>query len=68
MERMIANEASAAGKTPDDMRALYAEGTSLRKWVTARDVAQMAVFLASDAARMISGQAVAIDGNTERMT
>lgn len=37
----------------------------MQSFVTAADVANMAVFLASDAARLVSGQAIAVDGNTE---
>ena len=35
--------------------------------VSSEDIADMAVFLASDAARQITGQAMAVDGHTERM-
>jgi NAD(P)-dependent dehydrogenase (short-subunit alcohol dehydrogenase family) len=37
----------------------------MRRFVTAQDIAAMAVFLASDAARLVSGQVIAVDGNTE---
>lgn len=65
MERMLANQSMASGKPPDAIRAGYAEGTSLRTWVTADDVADTVLWLASDAASKISGQAIAIDGHTE---
>lgn len=68
MERVVAREAAARGVAPDAVRATYADGTSLRTWVSAEDVAETAWFLASPAARRISGQALAVDGNTERMT
>ncbi|WP_343069907.1 SDR family oxidoreductase [Jannaschia sp. Os4] len=68
MERVVAMEAAARGADPEAIRALYAEGTSMRRWVTAEDIAATAAFLASDAARTISGQALAVDGNTERVT
>ena len=68
MERVVAMEAEARGVDPAEVRALYAEGTSLRSWVTADDLADMALFLASDAASKVSGQAIAVDGHTERMT
>ena len=35
------------------------------KKVTAEDVAAMAAFLGSDAARLVSGQVIAVDGHTE---
>jgi enoyl-[acyl-carrier-protein] reductase (NADH) len=37
----------------------------MRSFVEARDIADMAVFLGSDQARMVSGQVIAVDGHTE---
>ncbi|QYX57874.1 SDR family oxidoreductase [Roseovarius sp. SCSIO 43702] len=68
MERVLEGEARAGGKTVDEVRRFYAEGTSLRAWVTEDELADTVLFLASDAARKISGQIIAIDGHTERMT
>lgn len=68
MDRVVAAEAKARNMTEDDVRALYAEGTSMRSWVTAEEIADTALYLASTAGRHVSGQAIAIDGNTERMT
>ena len=65
MEGVLAREAAAKGMTRDAVYAGYAAGTSMRSFVTAQDVANMAVFLASDAARMVSGQVIAVDGHTE---
>jgi len=65
MAGVVAREAAAKGTTPEAIRAGYAAGTSLRTWVEAEDVAAMAVFLGSDAARRISGQVIAVDGHTE---
>lgn len=65
MERMLVNQARASGKAPDAIRAEYAAGTSLRTWVTADDVADMVLWLASPGASKITGQALAIDGHTE---
>lgn len=64
MEGVLAREAAAKGRTRDEIYAGYASGTSMGRFVTARDVAAMAVFLASDAARLVSGQAIAVDGHT----
>ena len=65
MDGVIAREAAAKGVAPQVIRDGYAAGTSLRTFVTAQDVAAMAVFLASDAAARISGQIIAVDGHTE---
>ena len=55
------------GRSVDAVRAQYAEGVSLRQWVTEDDLAETVAFLVSPAAGKISGQIIAIDGNTERM-
>jgi NAD(P)-dependent dehydrogenase (short-subunit alcohol dehydrogenase family) len=65
MEGVLSREAEAKGMTRDEVYEGYASGTSLRSFVEARDIADMAVFLASDAARMVSGQVIAVDGHTE---
>ncbi|MEP2890138.1 SDR family oxidoreductase [Tateyamaria sp.] len=65
MEGVLAREAAAKGMTRDQVYDGYAAGTSMRSFVEARDIADMAVFLASDAARMVSGQVIAVDGHTE---
>ncbi|WP_146344363.1 SDR family oxidoreductase [Falsiphaeobacter marinintestinus] len=65
MEGVLAREAAAKGMTRDEVYSGYASGTSMRSFVEAQDIAAMAVFLASDAARMVSGQVIAVDGHTE---
>ncbi|MGR3760212.1 SDR family oxidoreductase [Roseobacteraceae bacterium NS-SX3] len=65
MEGVLAREAAVKGMTRDAVYQGYAAGTSMRSWVTAEDIANMAVFLASDAARLVSGQVIAVDGHTE---
>lgn len=68
MDRVVAMEAEASGKSHDEVRALYVKGVSLRSWVTAEDVADTVAWLASPQAKRISGQIVAIDGHTETLT
>jgi NAD(P)-dependent dehydrogenase (short-subunit alcohol dehydrogenase family) len=65
MEGVLEREASAKGMTRDQVYEGYAAGTSMRAFVTAKDIADMAVFLGSDGARMVSGQVIAVDGHTE---
>jgi NAD(P)-dependent dehydrogenase (short-subunit alcohol dehydrogenase family) len=67
MERVLEMEARARRTTTDAVRQIYLQGTSLRSWITADDVAAMALFLASPAGAKISGQALAIDGHTETL-
>ena len=64
IDRVIEAEAQAKGMTPDAVRQGYAAGTALKRLSDAEDVAAMAVFLASDGARMVSGQALSVDGMT----
>ncbi len=65
IERVLEREAAVKGTTRDAIYAGYASGTSMRTFVEARDVAAMIQFLASDAARYVSGQVIAVDGHTE---
>ncbi len=65
MEGVLEREAAAKGMTRDQVYEGYAAGTSLRTFVAAEDIANMAVFLGSDAARRVSGQVIAVDGHTE---
>lgn len=67
MERVVQMEAKASGLPEDEVRRIYAKGTSLRTWVSADDLADMALFLASPAASRITGQVMAVDGHTESM-
>ncbi len=64
MEGVLEREAAAKGMTRDAVYAGYAAGTSMRSFVTAQDISNMAVFLTSDGARMVSGQVIAVDGHT----
>ena len=64
IDRVFAAEAAEKGMTVETLRAGYAAGTALRRLTEAEDVAGMAFFLASPAARMVSGQAIAVDGFT----
>ena len=65
IDGVIEREAAAKGSTPAALRKAYADAYSMRSFVTAEDVANMAVFLASPEARMVSGQVIAVDGHTE---
>ena len=67
MERVVQMEAQASGLSEDEVRQIYVKGNSLRSWVTADDLADMALFLASPAASKISGQVMSVDGHTESM-
>ncbi len=64
MEAVMSREAGAKGLSRDDIYQGYASGSSMRTWVEGGDIAAMAVFLASDGARFVSGQVIAVDGHT----
>jgi NAD(P)-dependent dehydrogenase (short-subunit alcohol dehydrogenase family) len=57
--------ALAAGLGTGAMREEHLHRTSLRRMVTAEDVAALALYLCSPAARNVTGQAVSVDGNVE---
>lgn len=65
IEGVLQREAAAKGMTRDEVYQGYAAGTSMGCFVEASDIANMAVFLASDGARLVSGQVIAVDGHTE---
>ena len=65
MDRVIADRAGVEGVSVEEMRSIYLSKISMRRMVDADDVANLALFLASDLARNISGQAISVDGNVE---
>jgi len=65
MSAVIAARAASTGMSVDAVRQDYLHKISLRRMVTADDVAAMALFLASPAARNVTGQAISVDGNLE---
>jgi NAD(P)-dependent dehydrogenase (short-subunit alcohol dehydrogenase family) len=65
MDRVIAAESRTSGRSQAAIRADYTKGVSLNRFVRPQEIAALALFLASPAAAMISGQAIAVDGNTE---
>ncbi|MDX6496694.1 MAG: hypothetical protein QOE17_2680 [Gaiellales bacterium] len=65
MRGVIEREAAARRASPDDVQREYLQGQSIARFVQPGEIADLCLFLASDAARMISGQAIAVDGHTE---
>ena len=51
----------------EEVSALYHNQSSLGRLIEAEDIANMAAFVASDMARNVNGQALAVDGNTEKL-
>jgi len=62
VERVIEAKAKRAGISNDEMRKRFLETVSLQTMVSAQDVANTALFLATDAGKHISGQAISVCG------
>lgn len=67
IDRVIAARARTMGLTVEEETKLELAGVSLRQFVSAADIANMALFLASPFGAMISGQAISIDGDLQSL-
>ena len=65
MDRVIAAEAKNKGVSEQEIRDGYTRGCSMRTFIDAEDIADMAVFLASDNAAKVTGQILNVDGHLE---
>jgi len=68
IESVIKKDAVERGVSTDEIRDIYQRQSSMRLFVDAQDVANMALFLSSDLGAKISGQAMGIDGHTEGLS
>jgi NAD(P)-dependent dehydrogenase (short-subunit alcohol dehydrogenase family) len=68
IDRVISAKAKALGMTFDEYRQQLLSKVSLRRTVSPLDIANMALFLATDAGRNISGQALSVCGNVESLS
>jgi NAD(P)-dependent dehydrogenase (short-subunit alcohol dehydrogenase family) len=64
---VIAAKAETLGVPVHELAQSYESQASLGRMVSARDVANMALFAASDAAASVSGQALVVDGHTQAL-
>jgi NAD(P)-dependent dehydrogenase (short-subunit alcohol dehydrogenase family) len=62
MSRVIKTRAAAIGKSEADTEREYLDPTASKRMVDEEDVAATALFLASDEARNISGETIAVSG------
>ena len=62
VDRIVAAKAKALGVTSEVVLEKMVEGISLKATVTAQDIANTALFLASEAGKHISGQAISVCG------
>ncbi len=65
-ERVFQGRAQLSGRSLEEEKLLGLANQSLKQLVDPVDIAKLAVFLASDAGKSISGQVVPIDGNMQR--
>jgi NAD(P)-dependent dehydrogenase (short-subunit alcohol dehydrogenase family) len=65
-DRVFSARAEASGRSVQEERRLGLAGQSLRYLVDPADIGKLVVFLASDAAKSISGQLIPIDGDMQR--
>ncbi len=65
--RVLEAKAQRLGKTFAEIEAEAFSYTSIREYVTARQLADQVLFLASPRGRTISGQAISIDGDTKML-
>ena len=67
MERVISNASIASGIPKEKIKQDYSDCSSLKRFVGSDDIAEMALFLASEKSKNISGMAMSVDGNTEKI-
>jgi len=65
MDSVIDAEAAHRGVDRSVVMTEYVGGQSIKRFVDPQEIADLCLFLASPAAKMISGQAIGVDGNTE---
>jgi NAD(P)-dependent dehydrogenase (short-subunit alcohol dehydrogenase family) len=65
MQRIVRASAEATGRTPDEVEAEYLKYISMRAKIEPSEIADMVLFLASDAARKVTGELIAVSGNCE---
>jgi NAD(P)-dependent dehydrogenase (short-subunit alcohol dehydrogenase family) len=63
IDRVIAAKAKARGVTFEEMRDSLIQTASMRRMVSAQDIANMILYVCSDAGRMVSGQIIGVDGD-----
>ena len=68
IERVFEGRAQASGQTVEQVKASAMANQSITGLVDPRDIAALAVFLASDSAKSISGQILPIDNDRQQAT
>ena len=68
MRRVINAKAKLLNTKSKNIKKEFESMTSIRSFVSKDNVASMVLYLLSDSSINVSGQSIAIDGNTERMS
>ena len=66
MQRVLEGRAAQSGRSIEEERVSALANQSLKTFTEAGEIAALALFLASDSAKTISGQALSIDGDMHR--
>jgi NAD(P)-dependent dehydrogenase (short-subunit alcohol dehydrogenase family) len=66
IEKVLQGRADVNRTTLEDEKQNAMAAQSIKQFVDPKDIAALAVFLASDAAKMISGQMMNIDGDMQK--
>ena len=65
IRRVIAAKADSVGVPYEEMERAYVAQASLKRMVTEQDIANMILFTCADTGRNVSGQALAVDADTQ---
>jgi len=65
MRTVVRRSAEAQGKSVDEIEESYLSYISMRTKISPNEISDMVLFLASAAARHVTGQLIAVDGNIE---
>ncbi|MEM7044394.1 MAG: SDR family oxidoreductase [Pseudomonadota bacterium] len=65
IDRVIAAKAEARGVPFEEMYQHYANTASMQTMIDPQDIANMMLFICSDAGHLVSGQILGVDGNVE---
>jgi NAD(P)-dependent dehydrogenase (short-subunit alcohol dehydrogenase family) len=66
IERVFAGRAEVSGRSMDEIRAEAMANQSIKAMIDPKDIAALAVYLASPAAKAISGQVIPIDNDRQK--
>ena len=67
MKRVIKAKAKFTKISPKTIENDFISMASMKSWINEEDIGNMCAHLISDEANKVSGQVIAVDGNTERM-